>query len=43
MKGGEGKDSFVPLGERAKDTQLDTIKSARGPGGQRQDRGTGKN
>lgn len=44
LKMAEGKYSFVLFaGERAKYTQLDTIKSAKGPEGQGQERGTGKN
>ena len=43
MKMGEGKYSFVLFRERAKYTQLDTIKSSKGPKGQGQERGTGKN
>lgn len=34
LKMGEGKYAFVLFGERAKHTQLDTIKSAKGPQGQ---------
>lgn len=40
---GEDKYSFVLFRERAKFTQLDTIKSAKGPESQGPEKGTGKN
>lgn len=43
LKRGEGKYSFVLRWERAPYTQLDTIKSAKGPEGQGRERGPGKN
>lgn len=43
LKMGKGKYPFVLFRERAKYTQLDTIMSAKGPEGQEQERGTGKN